>query len=60
MLGFPKLRLSLICDQINETTEIGVGYDGNQKVRLIVLCSGSLDIYEQSQASDFQIQFIVA
>lgn len=60
MLGFSKLRLNVICGQINETTEIGINYEGDQKDRLIVLCAGSPDMYRQSQATDFQLQFIVA
>lgn len=55
MLGFSKLRLSVICGRINETPEIGIDYEDNQKDELIVLCAGFPVMYRQSQASNFQL-----
>lgn len=48
------------CGQINETTEIGIDYEDNQKDRLIVLCAGILNTCRQFQVSDIQLQFITA
>ena len=47
------------CEQINETTEISIDYEDNQKNGLIGLCACSPNTYRQSQASDFQLQFMV-
>lgn len=58
VLGLAKLRLSVNCGQINETTEISTDYEDNQKDGLIVLCAGSPKTYRQSWASNFQLQFI--
>lgn len=43
------------CGQINETTEISIDYEDNQKDGLIVLCASSPNTYTQSQAPDFQL-----
>lgn len=43
------------CGQINETTEISIDYEDNQKDGPTVLCAGSPNMYRQSQASDFQL-----
>lgn len=48
------------CGQINETTEISIDYEDNQKDRLIVLCAGILNTCRQFQVSDIQLQFITA
>lgn len=59
MFALSKLRLNVNCEQINETTEISIDYEDNQKNGLIGLCACSPNTYRQSQVSDFQLQFMV-